>query len=166
MVILVDEVKNLLVKLRRLLRSRGRTPDDTDDLIQEAFLRMQLYCNDHVVEKAEAFLVRTALNLSADQARRERYVPVGQGLLETLPLIDPSPTPDVVCAHQQRLQRWYQAVARLSPRQREVFLLNRLEGYSYPQIAARLKISTSMVEKHVARAVWLLAGWTDQEDQE
>jgi DNA-directed RNA polymerase specialized sigma24 family protein len=37
----MDEIKQLLSKLRRLLRSRGRTIDDTDDLIQEAFLRPQ-----------------------------------------------------------------------------------------------------------------------------
>jgi outer membrane receptor protein involved in Fe transport len=51
----------------------------------------------------------------------------------------------------------------LSPRQREVFLLNRLEGYSFPQIAARLGISLSMVEKHAAKAVTKFDN-NDQED--
>jgi len=62
----VTELKLILLKLRRLLRSRGRSLDDTDDLIQEAFLRLQLYCRDHQVEQPEAFLVRTVLNLSTD----------------------------------------------------------------------------------------------------
>jgi DNA-directed RNA polymerase specialized sigma24 family protein len=35
----MDEVRLLVLKLRRLLRSRGRSIDDADDLIQEAFLR-------------------------------------------------------------------------------------------------------------------------------
>lgn len=66
------DVRSLSAKLRRLLRSRGRSADDTDDLIQEAFLRLQLYCRDHEVRETEAFLVRTALNLSHDLGRRER----------------------------------------------------------------------------------------------
>ncbi len=160
----VDTTGALLVKLRKLLRSRGRTVDDTEDLIQEAFLRLQLYCREHKVDKAEAFLVRTALNLSADQARQEHRVSFQQGLLETLPLIDPSPTPDAVYAGQKRLHHWKQGLLALSPRQREVFLLNRLEGYSFPQIAERLGVTLSMVEKHAAKAVLFLADWMNEED--
>lgn len=64
----MDEVRLLMLKLRRLLRSRGRSIDDADDLIQEAFLRLQVYCRDNAVEQTEAFLVRTALSVGlADQ---------------------------------------------------------------------------------------------------
>jgi DNA-directed RNA polymerase specialized sigma24 family protein len=45
----MDEIHLLVLKLRRLLRSRGRNVDDTDDLIQEAFLRLQMYCRDKSV---------------------------------------------------------------------------------------------------------------------
>jgi len=158
----MDEVQPLLTKLRRLLRSRGRSIDDTDDLIQEAFLRLAVYCRDHTVEKREAFLVRTALNLSADQTRQEHRVALEHGVLEKLPLVDPQPTPDEVYAGQKRLLYWKQGLATLSPRRREVFLLNRVEGYSFPQIAERLGITLSMVEKHAARAILFLTEWMDQ----
>jgi RNA polymerase sigma factor (sigma-70 family) len=160
----VDTIGALHSKLRNLLRSRGRNVDDTDDLIQEAFLRLQLYCRDHKVDKAEAFLVRTALNLSADQMRQEHRVSFERGLLETLPLIDPSPAPDEVYAGQKRLRHWEQGLLSLSARQREVFLLNRLEGYSFPQIARLLGITLSMVEKHAAKAVLFLTEWMNDED--
>ena len=80
----MDDIKLLVVKLRRLLRSRGRSVDDTDDLIQEAFLRLHLYCREHAVRTPEAFLVRMALNLSADQHKRERQVRMETGTLEKL----------------------------------------------------------------------------------
>lgn len=161
----MEEIRSLFYKLRRLLRSRGRSAEDADDLIQEAFLRLQVYCREHRVEKPEAFLVRTALNLSADLARRDRRQPVEHGALDHLTLLDPSPSPDAVYAAQKRLQHWKRGLAALSPRRREVFLLNRLEGYSFPQIAERLGISLSMVEKHAARAVLFLTEWMEQEDQ-
>src|SRR5262245_14198892 len=49
-------------RLHRLLRRRGRTHDETEDLVQEAFVRLQLFLNDgREVMSPEAFLVRTVL---------------------------------------------------------------------------------------------------------
>ena len=158
----MDDIKLLVVKLRRLLRSRGRSVDDTDDLIQEAFLRLHVYCREHAVRAPEAFLVRTALNLSADLYKRERQVRMETGTLEKLILVDPNPAPDVIYAGQKRLLHWMAGINALSPRQREVFLLNRAEGYSFPQIAERLGITLSMVEKHAAKAVLFLTDWMEE----
>lgn len=152
----MDEVRALVTKLRRLLMSRGRSRDDIDDLVQEAFLRLQLYGRDHQVRHTESFLVRTVLNLSAEQGRRARVRQVVPGGLESVTLIDPSPTPDEVLASRQRLLRLQAAMQRLSPRSREVLLLHRLDGSSYVQIAETLGISVSMVEKHIARAMFQL----------
>src|SRR5688572_5122293 len=98
----MDDIKVLFLKLRHLLYSRGRNDDETDDLIQEAFLRLQQYRHKHTVEHPEAFLVRTALNLSADLRRQRRIAAVVPGGLETLHLVDPQPLPDVVLAGQER----------------------------------------------------------------
>jgi RNA polymerase sigma factor (sigma-70 family) len=157
----MDEVRLLVLKLRRLLRSRGRSIDDTEDLIQEAFLRLQVYCRDKDVVQTEAFLVRTALNLSIDQHRRECVASVVPGALDAMQLIDPNPPPDVVCAAQERLQHMRLGLANLSPRQREVFLLNRVEGYTFAQISQQLKLSMSMVEKHAAKAVLAMTNWME-----
>lgn len=158
----MQEVRSLVETLRRLLRSRGRSIDDTDDLIQEAFLRLQIYCKDHKVNQEEAFLVRVALNLSSSKARHDKREPVEHGVLEKLVLVDPSPTPDAVYEGEKRLLHWKRGLTALSPRQREVFVLNRVEGYSFPQIAERLGITLSMVEKHAAKAVLSMTNWMDQ----
>jgi RNA polymerase sigma-70 factor (ECF subfamily) len=153
------DVHVLLRKLRRLLKSRGRSPDDIDDLMQEAFLRLQLYCRDHVVHNQEAFLVTTALNLSAEQGRRASRAKVSTAEDDLINVMDPAPNADEILAGQQRLRRLMLGLQRLPPRSREVFLLNRSEGLSYIQIAAQLGISVSMVEKHVARAAFFLRDW-------
>jgi len=158
-----EPLKRLFVKLRRLLRSRGRSPDDSDDIIQEAFLRLQLYCREHVVKQQEAFLVRVALNLSVDQSKREQRARIEPGALEKLDLVDPNPLPDAVYDGQKRLRHWIAGINALSPRQREVFLLNRAEGYSFTAIAERLGISLSTVEKHAAKATLFLTDWMNED---
>jgi RNA polymerase sigma-70 factor (ECF subfamily) len=154
----MPEVRVLLGKLRRLLKSRGRSPHDIDDLMQEAFLRLQVYCRDHVVQHEEAFLVKTVLNLSAEQGRRASRANLSTGG-DLLEVIDPAPNAEEILAGEQRLRRLELGLHRLTPRSREVFLLHRSEGLSYVQIAAQLDISVSMVEKHVARAAFFLRDW-------
>lgn len=155
----MTEVSALQVKLRRLLKSRGRSPHDIDDLMQEAFLRLQVYCREHSVQNEEAFLVTTVLNLSAEQARRASRVHLSTAEDELINIMDPAPDVHEILAGQQRLRRLMLGLQRLPPRSREVFLLNRSEGLSYIQIASQLDISLSMVEKHIARAAFFLRDW-------
>lgn len=149
----MDENARLWTKLQRLLRHRGRSREDTEDLIQDAFVRLQSYCNTAEVHKREAFLVRTAVNLEIDQRRRERYRVLVPEPLEELPLFDDGPSADEVIDIQQRLQQMEQALGAVSRRARDMYWMNRVEGYSYAQIAKKLNISVSAVEKHMTHAL-------------
>lgn len=155
----MDEIRSLLSKVRRILRQRGRSADEADDLIQEAFLRLQTYCREHTVHNTAGFLLRTALNISLDRGRHARVAALVPGGLDGLPLVDPGPQPDEVYAAEERLQRMRSGLEAMSPRKREVFILNRIEGYSFPQIAERLGITLSAVEKHAAKAILFLTDW-------
>ncbi|MGH7105393.1 MAG: RNA polymerase sigma factor [Acetobacteraceae bacterium] len=162
----MDEIRSLMSKVRRILRRRGRSLDEADDLIQEAFLRLQVYCRDHEVRNTGGFLLRTALNLALDRARRARVASVVPQSVEDLHLVDPSPPPDEVYAARERLLRMKAGLEAMSPRRREVFILNRIEGYSFPQIAKRLGITVSAVEKHAAKAILFLTDWMDEAKRE
>lgn len=155
----MNPLRHLFSKLRRLLASRGRSVDDIDDLMQEAYLRLQVYCRDRTVENTEAFMVRTVLNLSAEQGRQSRPMQSLTDKPDEFVLVDPAPSPDEIYAGQQRLRRMKAGIEQLSPRSRETLLLHRLDGLSYAQIAQQLGISTSMVEKHIARASFFLRDW-------
>ena len=154
-----DPTAGLISKLQRLLRRRGRSIDDAQDLIQESFLRLHIYSCEIDVSQREAFLVRTALNLSIDQHRRERVAAVVPYAWETMSLVDPHPTPDVICADRERLRHFRAGLLALSPRQREVFCLNRIEGLNTTQIAQHLELSVSMVEKYATRAMRAMLSW-------
>jgi RNA polymerase sigma factor (sigma-70 family) len=162
----MDAIADLISKLRKFLRHRGRTGDEADELIQEAFLRLQAYRQERPVREPEAFLVRTVQNLTVDASRRRRtrgtHVDVE---VEGVRLIDPGPAPDEVLTAQQRLRHLRAGLEALAPRTREVVLLQRIEGFSHAQIAARLGITVSAVEKHIAKAALFLADWMAGESE-
>jgi RNA polymerase sigma-70 factor (ECF subfamily) len=160
----MQHVADLIQKLRRFLRHRGRLGDEADELIQEAFLRLQLYRRERHVREPEAFLVRTVRNLSVDILRRRSQRGTHIALEnERIHLVDPSPSPDEVLESQQRLQLLRAGLEALPPRTREVVLLQRVEGFSHAQIAARLGITVSAVEKHIAKAALFLSDWMNKE---
>ena len=154
-----------LHRIQRLLRRRGTSQAEAEDLVQEAFLKMQEYCaNGGEVRQPEAFLVRTALRLGMN-ARRDahRDLYVDQDVEEVTFVIDTQPTPDEVLAGDQCLMRMRQALDAVSRRTREVFFMHRLDGMSYSQIAQHLGVSVSAIEKHIATALTILADLNTRE---
>ena len=67
-----------------------------------------------------------------------------------------APDAEQIIAGRQRLKRMLAALDALPPRARAVVILRRFENLTYPQIARRLGISVSAVEKHMTRAMTAL----------
>jgi RNA polymerase sigma factor (sigma-70 family) len=154
---MVRSWKAALARVRAALLRRGRTADDADDLVQEAWTRLAVYERETPVISPEAFLMRTALNLSID-AHRAHALHGEHLLVDELPLIDTAPSAEDTVLARERLARLGVCLGRLSERTRTVFLENRIEGMSYLQIAQRHGLSVSAVEKHIARATLLVTG--------
>jgi RNA polymerase sigma-70 factor (ECF subfamily) len=146
--------RRLLGRVRRLVRS----DDQAEDILQSAFLRLEEYRVSHPVANPDAFVVRAAGNLVVDEFRRRRVrknVLLDVADLGQIP--DAHPLQHEVFDARQRLDRVRRGIHGLPPRTREVFLMHRLDGLKYREIAERLDISVSAVEKHVARAMLCLA---------
>lgn len=60
--------------------------------------------------------------------------------------------PGVSLENKERTQLLYQHIGRLSEKQRTAFILNRMEGLSYQEIAAIMEVSLSAVESLLFRA--------------
>ena len=156
-------VKNwhaIYARVRSALMRRGRTPHEAEDLVQEAWIRMACYEREHPVKQPEAFLMRTALNLSIDAHRLS--VSHGEEVaVEDVVLIDVAPSIDDLVLAKERMARLSICLRRLSPKTRDILLSYRLEGLTYQEIASRHGLSVSSVEKHVARAMVQLSAWME-----
>ena len=155
--------KNLppvFARIRDALRRRGSSRQDAEDIVQEAWVRLASYEREQVVEKPEAFLMQTALNLAIDE-HRGRVVHGEQVVLEEVILVDESPPVESIVLARERMQRVAHCLGRLTDKNREIFLAHRLDGLTYREIADRHGLSTSTVEKHIAKATLQLITWTE-----
>lgn len=152
----MEPIKQRIRQLRALLRRGRQSPEDAEDLIQEAFLRLHTFCQSENPAQQEAFLKRTVRNLAIDLHRKKHRDLYVQERPEELVLTDLRPTPDEDLATHERLLQVGMVLESLNARTREAFLMHRLEGYSCRQIAQAFGVSISAVEKHIARAVLAL----------
>ncbi|HWV54461.1 RNA polymerase sigma factor [Pseudorhodoplanes sp.] len=143
----------------RLLRFFARRADRQDaiDLVQESFVRFasSAACRDRTVECPEAYLNQIATNLLRDRAK----LALQRSLSSHVPAEDvPLAGADLLATLEARdkLNRLQNALMRLKPKTREIFLAHRLDGLSYRQIAERSGLSIKGVEWHMTKAIDLL----------
>jgi RNA polymerase sigma-70 factor (ECF subfamily) len=143
--------------LRGWLHRRPVLGLEVDDVIQETYaILATLSAVDHILSP-RAYLFRTAMSLVRRHLQRARIVRIDA--VDDIDLVGaPSNTasPEEDVAAREELRFVQHALAGLPPRCREVFLLRKLEGLSQREIARRVGISESTVEKHVARGLRIL----------
>lgn len=154
-------IESLLRKVRKILVSRGVSSDDADDLVHDAFVRVEAYEKVATVRSREAVVVRAAVNLSIDRARRRGHAPFVHPDIDIGTITDPLPRPDEVAIARARLHRVSEGLTRLNEKSRRILLNRRLEGLSVAQIAENEGMTVAAVEKQLARATLNLMKWAE-----
>jgi len=154
-----DDFKARFFRLSGMLRRRGRRPEEAEDLVQEAFVRLLTYIDrGEKVLEPEAFLARTVFNLSVDHSRRDRAHLRESRAIEELRIADLSPGPEDEIANEQYVHQIRATLdSRVGRKTRDAFFLHCLEGMTYAEIGAQLNLSGRSVERHIAKAVAILA---------
>jgi len=99
-------------------RLRRRFGDETEDLVQEAWVRVAPYSRKGLIRHPKALLLRIVDNLVIDRARRRGTAPLTVGdHLDADLLVDPPSQIDLVLLKQ--------IVLTMPPRLRDVFVLSR-----------------------------------------
>lgn len=136
--------------LMRLVQRIVGSASAAEDVTQSMWLRIQRIDDHPPIENKRAYLYRLARNLAIDHAhadRRRAAIHAEAADLLSQP-VEGSAGERPHLARDQ-LQRIAAVIATLPVRTQEVFILSRLEGLSYRDIAARLGISRPTVEKHL-----------------
>jgi len=150
-----DTVRGFYADILHFLRKRTDNASDAADMTQDVFTQWLDYRDQANVEQPRAFLFQMARNLLRDHWRRQqvRHGVHGEIGNDSEPLAAEHHEPLPAAQRLQRLEQLKDVLAELSPRRREALMLHRFEGLSQAQIAERMGISLSMVEKHIASAL-------------
>jgi|UniRef100_UPI0040492046 RNA polymerase sigma factor (sigma-70 family) len=138
--------------LARLLGNHG----EAQDVAHDAYVKIYPKMEDNTAEKPEALLYTTARRLAFNRLKRRRISPISTAPLniESTSTSTPGVVQEVIA--RQELARLEAAIAGLPPGCRSVLLLRKIELLPHQEIARRLGIAVSTVEKQHARALRLL----------
>lgn len=123
---------------------------DIEDVVQETYLRAYSAERHKVIDHPRAFLFRVARNLALTALKKKSrqitdYIedfelPLAAGLADTV---------ESEVEARQNIGIYCEAVTALPEQCRRVFLLRKVHGLSHREIAERMNLTNSSVEKHI-----------------
>ena len=138
--------------IRRYLARYRANEQEVEDFVQETFVRGFAAEMKAEIKEPKAYLFQVAKNIALETIRKSHRSP-------TTALEDSGGTDLLLDEDQADAEEWLEgrrklslfvrAVAELPPQCRTAFLMRRIEGLQYKQIANRMSITVSAVEKHV-----------------
>lgn len=145
--------------LVRFFTLRTSSPAEAEDIVQDVYLKIA-HLDPGAVENPAAFLYRLGTNAMLDRARTRRRGVARDGAYQEAhqaggpgePEAE-APDADAAIDARRRLEALLALVEEMPAQRRTVFVLHKIEGLSYAEVAARLGVSRSAVEKHMMAAL-------------
>jgi RNA polymerase sigma factor (sigma-70 family) len=147
---------------------RKRTHDvaDTQDLVQQVFLRLAQSRQEGEIHNPDAYIFQTAANALRDHYRHlavhnrflNEAIATPHGNASDL-------SPERITLAREDLARLVEGMRELPERTRDILILRCFEGLKNAEIAQLQHISTRAVENHIAKAMAALSRIFDSESK-
>lgn len=142
--------KEQVQSLRNFMFFKTKDRDASYDLVQEAFLKLWQNCGKVSPNKAKSYLFTTANNLFLNTvAHKKVQFKFTQGVKTS----QDNNSPEFLLEEKEFGQKLQKALDSLTQLQRTAFLLSRVEGKKYREIAAIYNISEKAAGKRVLDAL-------------
>ena len=145
-----------LSPLRRYLSRLLGNSTEAQDVAHDAYLRVYPTVSAQHAQQPEALLYVTARRLAINRLKRRSISPIHPGPADFDAAASSAPSVEQQVMARQELTLLETAIAELPAGCRSVLLLRKVELLSHREIADRLGIAISTVEKQHARALRLL----------
>ena len=137
--------------LRNYLYFKFGNGEKANDITQDSFIKLWENCKNVPLEKAKSYIYTIANNASLNEIAHQkvvlRYAQNNTGNDRT------NLNPEYLIEEEQFRQKLEKAIDKLTEAQRTAFLLHRIEGKKYNEIAVILGISVKAVEKRIHGAL-------------
>lgn len=137
--------------LKNYLYYKFGDEERAEDVTQEAFIKLWENCANVPPEKAKSFIYTVANNASLNHIAHQKVV-LEYAKKHNGPTSS-SESPEFIMEEDQFKVKLQKAIAGLSEAQRTAFLMHRIDGKKYHEIAEILDISVKAVEKRIHGAL-------------
>lgn len=150
--------------LLRHFTARLKSASAAEDLVQDIYVRLRSHPAPERLDNAAAYLFRMGSNLLVDTVRSELRAAARDTAWRDSqvtvagrdPVADQPPADEAVAA-RQRLAALERALGGLPAETARIFRMHKFEDLPYGEVARRLNVSKSKVEKHMMAALRALA---------
>ncbi|WP_025663034.1 RNA polymerase sigma factor [Aquimarina megaterium] len=120
-----------------------------EDIAQDAFVKLWKRCADIIFETAKSLIFTMCNNALLNQFAHQKVVL----RYEAIPRDDRNnESPDFIMETNEFKDKLERAIANLSTKEREVFLLSRIDKKTYKEIAEITNITVKAVERRMSNA--------------
>lgn len=133
----------------RLLGNR----DNGEEVVQDVWLNMTARSPATPIQHPKTYLFKATRNAAIDFTARQQREWAYRVDMDSLTEADNAFDPIADYARRHQLAELAVFLNELPESCRQAFVLHKFEGYSHPEVAERMGISVSMVEKHIMRAL-------------
>jgi RNA polymerase sigma-70 factor (ECF subfamily) len=128
---------------------------EAEDLIQDVFLNLwKNRCNVEKDSSIKSYVFTIAYNSAISIIRKKAKESEFVEYLKSLQELNINEEPvNVELEYNELTNKLDEIIKALPQRQKEVYLLHRVEGLKYNEIAERLNISNNTIENHMSRAL-------------
>ena len=130
-----------------------KSSEEAENITQDVFLN--LWVNREKIERESSvkyYIFTIAYNSAISIIRRKLKDAHFLDYLKSLQDLNQEPV-NLQVEYNDLVERLNEIINNLPVRQREVYLLHKVEGLKYSEIAERLNISVNTVENHMSRAL-------------
>ncbi len=143
--------------LRAYAQAKGASREEAEEVVQEAFVRLQNYGPQKKIQNDIAFLRTIIVNLIRDGFRKKRNIVSELEYDDVIfEAVQPTPDQEATLDAKQSLRRVLKDIGGLPPITREVFVRYRLERETYDEIVASTGLTLAVVRRHLRDGIILL----------
>lgn len=150
------------LRLKRLAARILGNAQDAEDILHDTYVKLS---KRSLTENDSGLVVRTVTTLALDQLRSRKIHPDTAGFEPRYSEVSDLIQPERIIEARHELFALLDVINALPERRAQIFLLARVDGMTYQQIAHYLQLSLSTVEKEMAAAIAYCHKWQQMRGQ-
>ena len=135
-IVFSDFFKTHSKSLRNFLFYKYGNKEQAEDLVQEAFVKLWQNCASVPIEKAKSYLYTIANNSSLNEIKHQKVVLQYENNFTGLDKTNENP--EYILEEKEFKNKLLKAIENLNETQRVAFLMHRIDGKKYSEIAIEL----------------------------